>query len=118
MATRDGYEIAKELVEKHGWAWEEVPAAVDPADAVFADRWVVDPLTGSLHGPHDARRIQEQRSGRVQSPGEIAEHIVESFAERAAVSCWGCDHVHYKGADEILAELVADAIRRERSRQP
>lgn len=41
---------------------------------------------------------------------ERAGAVVETFAKQAEDWCWGCDHIHYKGADELLRELVTVAI--------
>lgn len=45
------------------------------------------------------------------TPEQFASSVVEEFAREAEAYCWGCDHVHYKGADEILAEKVTAAIK-------
>lgn len=44
------------------------------------------------------------------------EEVVETFAKKAEDFCWGADHVHYKGADEILLELVRAAVAAEKDR--
>lgn len=55
---------------------------------------------------------------------ERAKDVTETFAKKASDYIWGCDHIHYKDADEmltnhILAALVAhaaEAVRVERER--
>lgn len=41
---------------------------------------------------------------------ERARRIVEEFAVHAEKSVWGCDHVHYKGLDDDLERMIAEAI--------
>lgn len=45
------------------------------------------------------------------TPDERAKETTEAFADRAAHVVWGCDHIRYKGADEILTGMIAHAIR-------
>ena len=55
MATRHGYEYGLELVQKHGWRWSETD------EETYGDRWVIDPITGTVHNPYEARQIQAKR---------------------------------------------------------
>lgn len=56
MATRYGHEYGKELVEKHGWKWDEFVE-----EESYGDRRVIDPETGKRMNPHEGREIQAAR---------------------------------------------------------
>lgn len=62
MATRYGHQVGEQLVRERGWAWAPASDLSNYLDeAVFGDRGVVDPVTGEVCGPHDARRRQDER---------------------------------------------------------